>query len=310
MNTSEGNRIAIPPQLLKETRQGRCILYAGAGFSKEASLPDGGKLPGGDEVASLLRSELAKGDALRGYAATDLKSITTRYEQIFGRPELVLSLFKVLGPDGLSTGEAHELAIKLFPIITTTNYDSLFERAAYLQGRQPMIIQRDSQVPLIGRGTWPTIIKLHGDLNDPERIVITERDYEEKKMSSLLGGELISNLTKYTSLFAGYTMEDSDFRDAYLDEVLPKVRKQIHRAFLVAPISSGSKEERDSWSLRRMEWEPRGIEFVDCTAGTLLSSLYAKLNEREQPIDPLEKTESGSSPLVRFIARLVRSREI
>ena len=57
------------------------------------------------------------------------------------------------------------------------------------------------------------LIKLHGDFNHPERMLITENDYDTFIEKNKILSTYISNLfiTK-TLLLVGYSFEDSDIR--------------------------------------------------------------------------------------------------
>lgn len=260
-------------------------MYAGAGFSLEASRANGGKLPTSHGLAYHLAEKTYKDGKRKSYPVKDevlvLGVEAQKFEDACGRRELVVELFKIFGEEGLTPGHAHKLAIRRFPIIVTTNYDSLFERAAYLQGKQPMIVRLDIQIALIGAGDWPTIIKLHGDLNDPGQIVITTNDYkdDEKRLSRALAEELASQLRKRTVLFVGSTLDDGDFRDIYIKEVFKLLGVFAPPAFLVAPVSSGDAMERSRWESRQQEWEVKRVTVIDSTAGTFLRRLERELKK-------------------------------
>ena len=68
------------------------------------------------------------------------------------------------------------LARGRFPLIYTTNYDHLLERAYERNGRRfnKVVSARDiaKSDPAL-----PTIVKFHGDLDDPSSMVLTETDY-------------------------------------------------------------------------------------------------------------------------------------
>jgi hypothetical protein len=60
------------------------------------------------------------------------------------------------------------------------------------------------------------LIKLHGDLNHPDRLVVTEEDYDNflnrnPLMSTYLGNLLITR----TPVFIGYSLDDPDFRQIW-----------------------------------------------------------------------------------------------
>jgi SIR2-like domain len=270
----------IPNQLLNAVRERSCILWAGAGFSLEASFPGGAKLPNGRALAYHLAGKTyqeGRREQPRLDEHLDLQIEAELFEDTFQRRELVLELFGIFGKEGLAPGEAHDLAIKLFPIIVTTNYDSLFERAVYSHNKQPMIVRGDFQISLIGAGNWSTIIKLHGDLNDPDRIVITARDYHDKAFSPSMRTWLTAQLLNRTILFMGYTLDDEDFRDVYLKRVIAELPAGFKPpGFLVAPVSSDDPEESKRWELRRQEWGQH-VRFLSGTAGVFLKELEHEL---------------------------------
>lgn len=57
------------------------------------------------------------------------------------------------------------------------------------------------------------LVKLHGDFSDPEKVVVTEKDYDLYMMQHPMLSVLVGNtfLTK-TILFIGYSFNDNDFR--------------------------------------------------------------------------------------------------
>ena len=76
--------------------------------------------------------------------------------------------------------------------ILTTNYDLLIERAYSEAGEvievaYPHVNYDRSREERLLRSTRPSLFKLHGDVKDPDRIVITREDYDETYDK---GGEL------------------------------------------------------------------------------------------------------------------------
>ncbi|MCI0488678.1 MAG: SIR2 family protein [Blastocatellia bacterium] len=286
----------VPKQLLESVREKTCVLYAGAGFSLEAKMKGGGKLPTGRGLGYRLASELhAEGhlhDEPKEDQVFDFAALAEDYETAFGRGRLILLLHEIFGADGLEPGEAHRLAIKLFPTIITTNFEPLFEHAAYLLGRQPIVIVRDKQIPFIGALDRPTIIKIHGDLNDPERIVITNEDYRRHPVPEGLREKLLSDLSQKTVLFVGCGLVDSDLQEIYY-EVLDRLGNLKPRSFVVGPFPADDAPERKQWELFRKRWEQRGMQFLDGKAGDFLKQLDGELDP--EPAKPrTKKSKPGS----------------
>jgi hypothetical protein len=270
------NSNSIPKHLLEAVQEETCILYAGAGFSLEATLPDASKLPTGSGLGYCLAKELYDDgyipDEPKANQPFDLAALAEDYETAFGRQRLIQLLHKIFGADGLEPGEAHHLAINHFPTIITTNYDSLFERAAYSQSREPIVIRRNEQISFSGVGNRPTVIKLHGDLQDPQRIVITTEDYRREPIPDGLREKLSTILSDKTVLFIGYGLADSDFQEIYF-QVLERLGTLKPRAFVVMPFPSENCPDRKRWDLFRKRWENREMAFLPGTAGDFLKQL-------------------------------------
>lgn len=119
-----------------------------------------------------------------------------------------------------------------FPIVITTNYDHLYERAlekvAGEKGLRPSYTKsiyspdenaktRDcARTPL---GTRPYILKIHGDVDDDESIVITDDDYlqfvlrmGDKHPYYPVGKNARTYLSKWPTLFIGYRLSDYNLR--------------------------------------------------------------------------------------------------
>ncbi len=118
-----------------------------------------------------------------------------------------------------------------FPIVVTTNYDTLYENSVMLQNPQakPVVrwyqasgAQKDTSYP-IGRdpdGETPYIYKLHGHIGDPDSIVATDEDYIDFVIRMTQGGHsnspmplrILSRMAEVPTLFIGYSLVDYNMR--------------------------------------------------------------------------------------------------
>ncbi len=199
----------IPQALVDSFVEGRLFLFAGAGIS----VPSG--LPPGRELAFQLQNELFKNkfDDVRPspQAPPPLELVAQRYQVAFGRQKLNDFLLKMFQKDGLTPNEGHVMAVRLFRKIVTTNFDVLLEDAVKQQGRYPIVVVRDLQLPNTSIPDRTVIYKLHGDVNTPDRIVITQRDYTRVPLTEGIQNELRSLLMTMGVVFVGYSLGDPDF---------------------------------------------------------------------------------------------------
>lgn len=156
-------------------------LFVGAGFSKNARLQTGAKLPPNwDELGDLFFEKSRnrkpnKND--RAYA--NVLRLAEDVENICDRQTLIDIIRSAINDDLLSPSDTHMQLLALpWQDVYTTNYDTLLERSVERlkeQNKCSYTIVRNSQD--IGMGASPFLMKVHGDINEPSSIVITEEDY-------------------------------------------------------------------------------------------------------------------------------------
>ncbi|WP_326592131.1 SIR2 family protein [Streptomyces brevispora] len=192
----------IPLELAEQFGRGNGVLFAGAGLSMGAGLPDWAGLISG------LRDELPGCPP-----DSDHRDVASYYELEFGRNRLVQRIRDQLDTLNLRPTRVHHALAELpVPLIVTTNFDDLIEQT-YRADQKPY----STVTRAIDAGFWSNdrtqIVKIHGDLAIPESIVITSGDYEgvttdRPALVRLLGATLQTR----TVLFVGYSVNDPDLR--------------------------------------------------------------------------------------------------
>jgi len=111
------------------------------------------------------------------------------------------------GPNPLN-----DMIIKLLPKhIITTNYDSLLENSKNPNTILYSVIIEDKD--LLTHISNNYIIKMHGDLNKPETIVLKEDDYLNYQQEHILIETFIKSLLiDHTFLFVGYSLNDYNLK--------------------------------------------------------------------------------------------------
>ena len=91
--------------------------------------------------------------------------------------------------------------------IITTNYDALLEKSENLNSKLYTVVSQDSD--LLSKSDERYIIKMHGDLETPETIVLKESDYiDYEQRHTLISTFIRSLLINHTFLFLGYSLND------------------------------------------------------------------------------------------------------
>lgn len=117
--------------------------------------------------------------------------------------------------------ENHKILVSL-PIKTywTTNYDNLIEKEFENQGYNVEVIFEQEKLNSPKPNLDVIIYKMHGDIQQPHKAVITKDDYEQydkyrQAFSTLLQGDLITK----TFMFIGFS-----FKDPNIDYILGRVK--------------------------------------------------------------------------------------
>jgi hypothetical protein len=261
----------LEEQLKTEIRSGNAAPFIGAGLSMGAGLPGWYGLI--SELASRIGYELppqkwASGDALIDAAQ--------HYVNRQGMNSLVMFLKERLDTTDRPPSAAHQALARL-PISTvfTANYDDLLERAFRDAGRRVHVVVRDSSIAFMRRDPEVVnIVKLYGDLAQPETIVLARRQYESffldrPQMVKLLETEL----ARSSMLYLGWSHSDPHF-SLIFGEMLSRYQNFMRTGYAVMfDLSEAQQQELERKQIRLVELPPT----TDRT--TQLAGWLHRLNE-------------------------------
>jgi SIR2-like domain len=213
-------------------RGGQCILFLGAGV--HAPPPEGSRFvyppdqrpPFGSVLSRQLATSLGARFAsqLPNEDPRNLPRVALLYELERTRRDLVEEIRTSVQQGKRPSPVVRALAELDFPIVITTNYDQLFEQALGLAGKQPRVsIYTPNLEPTVDfrdpTPQNPVVFKVHGDIDRPESIVVTDEDYiqfvlrmSNKDPYDPLPLTLKYHLTGWTTLFVGYSLLDYNLR--------------------------------------------------------------------------------------------------
>lgn len=196
---------------LKESiKQKQTILFAGAGVSAVLGAPTWG------ELMAHIGEEL-------GFEKDVFLSLSNNYLTL-------AEFYKIergsIGPlrswmdrswnfseEDIKKSIVHKLIVDLdFQTIYTTNYDSNIERAFHVHGKKARKIVNVKDFLSVEHDERQ-IIKLHGDFEDDDSIVLTETDYFNRlSFDTPLDIRLRSDVLARPILFIGYSLSDINVR--------------------------------------------------------------------------------------------------
>jgi hypothetical protein len=261
------------------------VLFAGAGVSKDASIPTSWDLM--METASLLyvaenkeaNQELNRDQIESWFLESDYAKM--EYNELMGilypnSPDQQSFLKKYL--NGHSIGESHrgiaELARRdIIRAIITTNFDHYIEKALEEKGLEVQVISTDEDLkhsePLIHCKSI-RVYKPHGDLGRG-KLKNTPRDLE--KLSPGMEEELIRVMSEHGVIVLGYSG-----RDKSIQGVLSKRKSIYYPLFWVDPCVPKGEIDTILKSI--------GYTYIQCSGAGQFIIDYIKIAERIEGLAP------------------------
>lgn len=273
--------MTAPLELRTLYRDGRLLPFVGAGVSASVEWEEDGKMKRGPSWAELVDHaafELGFQNAeLIRARGTDLQILEYFKLKFSGHTRLTNWLLLNMKPPDEAIRNSpilNELAqMHTCSIYYTTNFDDFIERSFDLTGRKQKAVAIEEHMrPEEGTAE---IIKFHGDWNHPERMVLTESDYERRmEFKEALDLRLWSDLLNRSILFLGYSFRDPNV--AYLFRqvkerfaTLPNTRSG-RRAYIVVP---------DPSQFERQLFQERNIEVIAIDGTDRTHAVAEILNE-------------------------------
>ena len=215
--------IAWPEELISDIARRKSVLYLGSGVSANSISTDGSnKHPATWD--SFLRNVLTKkSDDLAGqkdivtqllgnhdYLTACEVIIDTLGEQTFG--ELAADEFR---RPGFQPSEIHNVIYSLDSrIVITPNIDKIYEQCTHINSFGTVVIKKyyEDIAPFLRQSDY-LVIKAHGCVDDPQRIVFTHKQYNIARYNyasfyRLLDALLLTN----TFVFVGCGLSDPDIQ--------------------------------------------------------------------------------------------------
>jgi hypothetical protein len=221
-------------KIVEAVRNGKCILFLGAGVhypppsDSRYEYPEDQRPPLGGTLARALAEQCDFKQVCPHDSDSNLQRVALCYETRLSRRALVEEIHTRVEARARPSAALRALAELPFPLVITTNYDTLFERALRRTDKDPLIgvyePRSDVHTNDLAPGADPTadspfLFKVHGDIKRPESIVVTDEDYIGfvLRMNAASSFHPIPetfryHLLRWPTLFIGYSLLDYNLR--------------------------------------------------------------------------------------------------
>ncbi len=212
-----------PDALIRDIASQRAVLFFGAGVSMNSVALDGHTRPKSwvsflteatKAIPGLSRSLKKEISGL--IRKNDLLTACEVIRRAVGRDGFVELVKREFQSPGYQAAKIHELLWKLDVRITMTpNFDVIYDTVVSAKGSGTVSVKKyfDADVADALRRKERVVIKSHGSVIDPDKLIFTRVDYAKARSEHGEFYELLDALLRtHTFLFIGCGLEDPDIR--------------------------------------------------------------------------------------------------
>lgn len=204
----------------REIHDGTAVVFLGAGASmgNESERESGKGLPGSGSLTETLAEEFDLKLKLKydsdGNLLSTLRAIASLAVSKRDASTVKRAIINQIKPQCGSSLKAHRALASVHPhTVITTNYDDLYESAWRELDKELEKVVSSRQLPRIPQDS-PRLLKLHGDIEAPNEIILTRDDY--RKWQREAGGfqnRVVATLQESVCIFVGYGVGDENLHD-------------------------------------------------------------------------------------------------
>jgi len=223
----------VPIKIIADkVSRGECILFLGAGVhypppaDSPYQYPAEHRPPLGRAFSEMLALKCGFAERFPRDSTGNLQRVALYYESLRNRNALVNEVRDAVLVGRRPSPALRALARLPFPLVITTNYDQLFETALRDVGKTPLVSvynktgdEPTRDYPGNLNANEPFVVKIHGDVQSPESIVVTDEDYiqfvlrmSDKEAYNPVPLTFRFFFTKWPTLFVGYSLLDYNLR--------------------------------------------------------------------------------------------------
>ncbi|MEJ8529481.1 SIR2 family protein [Acinetobacter baumannii] len=279
----------FPKPFLEDLVQGHVLPIIGAGFSRNAKSDDNKPSLDWDELGKYFAKDIVD------YKYSGAIDAISAFEYEYSRSKLIEKMYTALKIGSIHPDLAHKSFAKLpFQLVATTNFDYLLEESyTHLGTRFCRTIIDEEQLPIINNDPKHLkLLKIHGDLSHPSRLIATEEDYDAFLKRFPMIATFITNLfISKTVFFIGYSVDDSDIRQIFqmIKDRLGKLKRRAYTVRINASIQEINRFARRGINVINIPITAENIDY-----NQVFSRLFEQLNNYWTSNIPSNATEEDS----------------
>jgi TorA maturation chaperone TorD len=287
-------------EIAEAVAKGKCILFLGAAVHRAPpkdstyAYAEVERPPVGSAFSRHLASSSNFAKDMPGEDVMNLQRVSQYFELATERSELNKQIKAAVFTGKKPSPVVRALSELNFPVVITTNYDRLFEAALRKNDKDPFVsvyqkneikdkATEDFPFDEDFSETRPFVFKMHGDIEEPDSIVITDEDYihfilrmTDTGIYDPIPKTLQVQFKRWPTLFIGYSLKDYNLRVLFRT-----LRWKIDRSGFPRTYSIDLYPD----PLIKTVWGDRGrfVSFIAQDVWTFVPELYRRIKKREMP---------------------------
>jgi len=214
--------ISWPSALVSDIARRRCVIVLGAGISRNCTNPSGRQ----PKTWEAFLRDAAKSLSPRQHVTAlisryDYLTACELIKQKLGRDAFIAMLRDEFLTPGYQHAPIHEYIFALDSrIVATPNFDKIYETMANASAHGSIVIKHhyDPDVADIIREDGRLILKIHGSIDSPYRMIFTRSEYAKARSEYRSFYQILDSLAMtHTFLFLGCGTNDPDLKLLFED---------------------------------------------------------------------------------------------
>lgn len=274
--------------IVEDIARRKCVIFIGAGVSKNSTNATGLRPKDWGEFLTKASSMTSKTSLVnRLIKVSDFLTACEVIRQDLGRDDFNALVREEFQTPGFQSAEIHKHIFNLDSrIVATPNFDKIYdvyaEHATY--GNVNIKMYYDDDIADVIRRPEPLILKVHGTITTPDKLIFSRKDYSKARTDSRNFYQVLDALAiTHTFIFIGCGSNDPDVR-LLLEDYNYRFRFN-KKHYIISPKNATHKDVlnvvEETMSLKTIEYDPKN-HHTELTES--LKELVERVNARRQEL--------------------------
>jgi hypothetical protein len=268
------------PDIIEDIARRRCVIFIGAGVSKNSSNSQGERPKDWKEFLNYASAQTTKTNLINSLIKQgDFLTACEIIRTDLGREPFNTLIRTQFQTPAFHAADIHKHIFNLDSrIIATPNFDKIYDVYAEhaTHGNISIKTYYDDDIADVIRRPEPVILKIHGTITSPDKLIFSRKDYSKARTDSRNFYQVLDALSiTHTFIFIGCGPNDPDVR-LLLEDYNYRFRFN-KKHFIISPKNATKKDVlkviEETMSLKTIEYDSRNnhIELTESLEALVLS---------------------------------------